>query len=154
MARLKIKRRTQAIDDAREVKLGTTPEGEPIWTTAGENRMTGDDKAALSANLKSHHVEAIIQKNAEGWMQFAAQFIEQMILGLMPKSVYDDYRLLREGRGGRHFARWMEDEGFEFKRDGLTIIVLKRGKVLGKARGHVASSIAIDVMRRLDVMKQ
>lgn len=149
MARLNVKRRTVALDDAKEVALGKLPDGTDVWTTVGEQKMSGDDKLQLAHNLRGQRHAARVADAVEKAEVAMSAFVERVLTGVMPDRVLDSYQgATPEERG--LFNHWMKQAGFTFETNGLRVVVLFRGKVLADAVPvRVPHDIETDVVREL-----
>lgn len=141
-------KRIQQLDDAQEVLITHAADGTPIWTTAGQNRMTGDDKAHLSANLRAQQRQAHVMEQVKKVQAGAAGFLEAVVLGATPQSVLDAYN---QGDVAT-FGQWMQSSGFSFKQDGLTSRAFHNGSEVATFTATVDHRLEQDVlaMLRLD----
>ncbi len=141
------KKRTEAIDDARPVVVMQGANG-PVWIEAGSKKMTGDNKAELSANLRARQRHAEVVRQMKKVQEGAAGFFEAVVLGAAPQAVLDAYK---EGDVGM-FGRWMQGSGFTYKQDGLRSIALHNGTEVASFTARVDARLEADVlaMLRLD----
>lgn len=144
------KKRVRSLDDAKEVLITHRADGTPIWTTVGDNRMTGDNKAELSSNLAAARHQAEVVKTMRYVQESASAFFEAMILQVAPQAVLDDYAAHSAGQSkGSLFLEWFEKSGFGYKQDGLKSVVTYKGRVLSEMTATVDPRLAQDVINML-----
>lgn len=147
MTRLNIRKRVRQLDDAKEVVLGGTKKS-PVWTTAGELAMSGDDKGELSAKLRAHQRHILVHKAVDQVYQTAATFLEKCLLDMAPQNVADSYTG-RIDDSGALFNEWMSKSPFKFVLDGLTARFFYQGREIAKATAQVDAWIREDVINAL-----
>lgn len=124
---LRIKPRTRALDDAKEVVLHSNgTEAGTIHTTAGQLKMNGDENAELSNNLAQARFMGVVTRIAEAIFEEAARFFEATCNPLMPRNITVD-----------NVADWLDKSGLEMKMDGLTCVVSRNGTVLATSTPNV-----------------
>ena len=147
-AALSLTKRTQQLDDAREVLITHTATGQPIWTTAGQNRMTAADKEELSANLAAQRRGAAVQEATKRVLDAASKFLEHSIMELAPPPVMASYTG-ELADDGATFGDWLENSGFAFKQDGLRSVLLHGGKEVASFTAKVNPAIEDSVVQML-----
>lgn len=146
MSNLRLTKRTQSIDDAREIVVGFTGDGTPIWTDAGSKRMTPGDNEALSANLAAQRHASLVQDAMRKVQAAAAMFIEATVVPLMPDAVRESYA----GDDQALFAHWLLSSGLAIRMDGLRCIILHKRQVLAEMSPvRVPAAIHQDVLNAL-----
>ena len=140
-------KRTQQLADAREVLITHAADGTPIWTTAGQNRMTPSNKEELSANLKARQHHNRVFQEAQKVQLGAEGFWEAIILGAAPQSILDAYA----AEDKVTVAKWVLQSGFTFKQDGLTSRVFHKGAEVASFVAKVDPRLEADVLMALKV---
>lgn len=139
-------KRTQQLEDAKEVLVTKAADGTVIWTTAGQNRMTPGNKEELSANLKARQHHNRVVQEARKVQAGAAGFFETIVLGAAPQAVLDSY-----AGDGALFAEWMVGAGFTFKQDGLTSRAFHHGVEMASFTAKVDPRLEAEVLLILKV---
>lgn len=138
-------KRTTRLDDAKEVLVTHAADGTPIWTTVGDKRMSADNKAELSDNLRKRALYnaaiGVMQKVQAG----AAGFFESVVMNAAPPHVLDAYQ---QGDTAP-LAEWLPHSGFTFKQDGLRSIVLHQGSVMADFTATVPAAVEQQVLALL-----
>lgn len=143
------KKRTEQLDDAREVLISQGPNG-PIWTTFGQNKMSSSDKEELSHNLAARRHHALLVEAMHKVQSNAASFLESTLMGVAPEAVLQDYTNALNGEGdGRLFLEWVKDAGFGMEQKGLETIVTLKGEVLATSRTNVHPALESEVLALL-----
>lgn len=147
-ANLAIQKRTEQLDNSKEVLLSHTPDGQPIWTTAGSSKMSAGEKEELSANLAAHRRLAAIKQAAQEVKTAAATFLECVVMNTAPAPVVASYNGDLDDAGAT-FKDWFLHSGFTFKQDELTSIVLHGGKEVARFDAKVDPLLRADVIQML-----
>ncbi len=147
VANIRIKRRTQSIDDDREKLLGYGPLG-PIHTTVGAFNPTGDQKHELSAKLAAKQRYADVQVIKTKVQEAAAGFFEQVITRTAPDAVVADYYTSDQPT---LFLDWLVKSGFRLVCDGFHAIVLRNGEEIARTTAKVPAWCADEVLVALRV---
>lgn len=147
MPNLRLTPRTQQLADAREIVVGHTSDGTPVWTTFGSKRMTPGDNEALSANLAAQRYDGMIRDAMHKVQAAAALFIEAIIVPLMPDAVRESYA---GSDNGELCASWFLSSGLAIRMDGLRCLVLRNGQVLAEmAPVRIPAALEHDVLAAL-----
>src|SRR5687768_142410 len=125
-----MKKRTRQLDDAREVVIGRTADGDPIHTTAGELKLNGEDQDKLQDNVNAQAAVGTAEQAARLHINRTAAFLLKFIHDLAPLNVYVDY--LHNGEHGEYFEAWRYSEGYEFHMDRLYTYIKRNGKVVAE----------------------
>lgn len=156
---LRIKNRVQSIDDGREELIAQGPNG-PIWTTAGERRMTGDDKSELSHNLKAHAHMAAVQQAVQQVFEASAIFAESTIRDLAALHARNDDPDARRAHlslngelddNGAAFLDW--GKRFSFRQEGLTGILLDKGSEVARFTAKIDGRLVPDVLAQIRLIQ-
>lgn len=123
-----LEKRTKRLDDATLVptKLNSLT-GEVIYAEKGGTNgleLTGAQKDELSQNLRDVPRRAFIERLAKEVLEQAHRFFDQEMYQHIPTGVIT--------KGDKAVASWIEEQGFSFKQDGLTSVVLRHGTVVNQ----------------------
>jgi hypothetical protein len=128
-----LEKRTKRLDDATLVPTKLNPlSGEVIYAEKGGTNgleLTGDQKAELAQNLRDVPRRAFIERLAKEVLEQAHRFFDQEMWQHIPTGVIT--------KGDKAVASWMSTEGFSFKQDGLTSIVMRQGKVVNQMTARI-----------------
>lgn len=151
-----MKKRTRQLDDSREILLPKTINGKQVWTTAGDLApLDPGEKSELSSNIKGNAHKSNILKLAQAVLTNASLFIHDTFAKLNPQLVeelntaFDSEALFV---AGHKFDSWVRREGLNWKLDGLTTVITKRGKVLAEMTAKVDERFAREVGRQVRMM--
>jgi len=129
-------KRTQQLDDAKELLLFTTADGTPVWTTASNLKLTKADLEERAAKLKHakqfgriQNVVGSIRKLVNAWLETAMQ-------ELAPPGVDSEQAM----------GDWIVNEGYSFHRDGLTWLVKRQGVVVIELPVELDESVREEVL--------
>ena len=110
-------KRTDRLEQEKEVFLFETPEG-PVWTTAGQLKLSGDEEAEKRDKQKKAIQRGNIQEVVQALRQTVNNLLERLICQIAPMSVLT--------MGEQAVERWMMEENISIRRDELKWVV-KRG---------------------------
>lgn len=144
MARLKLKKRTSQIDNARPVVIKHGPHG-PIWCESGDLTLNGDEKSELSEKLKRVPSKALVEKIGVSVMEQAASFFENELRHHVPS--------LALNAGDDAITQWLSEHDFAFIQDGLTSVVKRHGKVINTMRARIAARFDAPVKAWIESMR-
>lgn len=147
MAHLRIPKRTTQIDRDREVQIGQTADGQPIWTDKGNQSLTLDQKHELSHNLAAQRRYAAIQQILHKVLEAASGFYESIVVRSMPVNVLANYQNSSESPA--LFVDWLVNSGFRHKWEGLTFIVTHSGKEVARTTATVPTWAQLEVIAAL-----
>lgn len=131
-------KRTKRIDNDREVLLFTQADGTPVWTTAGQLRLNGEELEEKRAKLKAARQLGKVQNVVGAIRSLVNAWLESVFEELAPAGVRD--------QGEKAMGEWIVAEGYSFHRDELTWIVKRQGDVVVELPVDIDNSIRDEVL--------
>lgn len=142
-------KRTARLAREEAIVIDRTPDGQPIFTTAGELAMSPEDKANLSLNLAAHNKRVYVEKIVKSVQQQFAQWFEISILNLAPTLVAGAYM----AGDTAQFEAWLTEQPLKCVTDGLTATILRNGEELASTSATVDPLVEHDVLMVLKMDK-
>lgn len=136
MARLSISKRTKQLDDAREVLLKNG-----FHSTVGGMTVQPLHKEQAASNIRATARMGMVRKVVEAVFNGAADFFRQRMIELVPAGLNCDDETA--------FNDWLCTEGYSFRQDGLTSILLRQGKIVVTQTATVNPSIVAEVLAEI-----
>lgn len=131
-------KRTERLDNDRELLLFTQADGTPVWTTAGQLKLTRSDLEERVAKLKTARHFGKLQNVVGSIRSLVNAWLETVFEELAPESVRE--------KGEQAMGEWIVAEGYSFHRDGLTWIVKRQGTVVVELPIDIDASIREEVL--------
>ena len=152
-----MKKRTEQIDDDREVLLPGTINGKQLWKKAGSDKRTPEEADQFSQNLVNHQWRAQIQKMVTKIMTNAQLFAQQATMKLAPAHVVEAVHTMNDpkadwlhvSRAKTTFASWIDETGYAVVQDGLKTLVMVKGKVVAELVAEVGVAFENDVVAEI-----
>ena len=129
-------KRTQQLDDAKELLLFTTADGTPVWTTASNLKLTKADLEERAAKLKHAKQFGRIQNVVGSIRKLVNAWLETVMQELAPPGVDSEQAM----------GDWIVNEGYSFHRDGLTWLVKRQGVVVIELPVELDESVREEVL--------
>ena len=123
--------------------MGHGPLG-PIHTTAGDMKMSEDEKVELGHNLTLQQRKNLVTKLAKGCLETAELFFEAQTYKYVPTGIII--------QGNDKVAEWFQTNGFSFIQDKFTSIVKRRGQVIGRSDFPVKQEYQAEVLEAMEIM--
>lgn len=142
-------KRTARLAREEAIVIDHTPDGQPVFTTAGELAMSPEDKAQLSLNLASHNKRVYVEKIVKAVQEQFAQWFEVSLLNLAPSEVSDDYL----NGDVADFELWLKEQPIKCITDGLTATILRNGAEIASTSATVDPLVEHDVLMMLKMDK-
>lgn len=138
-------KRTQQLDDAKELLLFQTADGQPVWTHAGEMRLTRADLEERAAKLKMARHFGRVQNVVGAIRKLVNAWLDSVFDELAPDGVKSEAQM----------ADWIITEGYSFHRDGLTWVVKRQGVIVIELPVEIDDTIREEVifMMRMEEAK-
>lgn len=131
-----MKKRTEAIDDSKELLLFTQADGSPVWTNVGQLKLTREQLEERAAKLKHARHFGKIQNVVGAIRRLVNAWLESVFEELAPASI----------TGEKSMCEWIIAEGYSFHRDGLTWLVKRQGVVVVELPVQIDASIRDEVI--------
>jgi len=136
MARLNLPKRTKQIEDAREVLLKNG-----FHSTVGGMTVQPLHKEQTTSNLRATARMGLVRRIVEEVHQKAAGFFQQCVEGLLPNLLLD--------KDPRQIEIWLCTNGYTFKQDGLTSVLLKKDRVIVSQTARVDPALEAEVIAEI-----
>lgn len=137
MARnLNITKRTKQIDDAREVLLKNG-----FHSTVGDLKVQPLHKEQAASNIRATGRMGVVRRIVKEVHQKGADFFQSCVSQLLPRRLMD--------KSPEQIESWLCTQGYTFKQDGLTSVLLKQGVVIASQTAQVDSRYVIEVLAEL-----
>lgn len=137
MARnLNITKRTKQIDDAREVLLKNG-----FHSTVGDLKVQPLHKEQAASNIRATARMGTVRRIVEEVQQKGADFFQLCVGELLPR------RLI--GKDLKQIESWLCTEGYVFKQQGLTSVLLRQGEVIASQTAQVDGRYVAEVLAEL-----
>lgn len=110
-------KRTEQLDDAKELLLFTNAAGEPVWTDVGSLKATREQLEERIAKLKHARHFGKIQNVVGAIRKVVNAWLDSVFDELAPDSIATEQQM----------GDWIIANGYSFHRDGLTWVVKRQG---------------------------
>jgi len=131
-----MEKRTEKLDSDKEVLLFTGADGQPVWTTAGQLKLTKADLEERAAKLKHARHFGKIQNIVGSVRKLVNAWLETVMQELAPPSITTEQQM----------ADWIVNEGYSFHRDGLTWLVKRQGVIVIELPIELDDSVRQEVL--------
>ena len=136
MARLNLPKRTKQLDAAREVLLKNG-----FHSTVGDLKVQPLHKEQAASNIRATARMGMVRKVVEAIFDRAADFFRQRMIELVPAGLDCEDEIA--------FNDWLCTEGYSFRQDGLTSVLLRQGKVVVTQTATVDHAIQAEVIAEI-----
>jgi len=131
-----MKKRTQKLDDEREIDLGMELNGRPGFIKAGSLRTTEAEKEEASANILKAKLQSNIDAQIELIYQNAKKFARHILAKIAPQGFWDAMERIETDGGDTEdkltVSSYIDDMGISVIQDGLRTIVKANNRVIAE----------------------
>lgn len=136
-------KRTQKLDDEKEIPLGIELNGKPGFVKAGTLRTTEDEKAETADNIALAAYEGEVKRAVESIAMQAQEIAQQVLANIAPQSFWDAYEAVEQKNSQQLMTDWILENQFQviIDWDRLVVVVKANGKVLLDAEPSVRADL-------------
>lgn len=131
-----VKKRTEALDDSKELLLFTQADGSPVWTDVGSLKTTRADLEERIAKLKLARHFGKIQNVVGAIRRLVNAWLDSVFDELAPDNITTEQQM----------GDWIITEGYSFHRDGLTWVVKRQGVIVIELPVEIDDSVREEVL--------
>lgn len=137
-----MKKRTERLDDEREIDLGMELNGKPGFVKAGSLKVSEADKEEASANIGIEKLNGEVDRACQAIFDEAENLCQQVLARVAPQSFWEAYEKVEECEESRGLVEgWLRENEFCVVVEGLKILVKMKGKVLVEVEAQVPGDI-------------
>jgi len=143
-------KRTQKLDDEREIPLGMELNGKPGFVKAGTLRTTEFDKEKTSSNIMAAKFDAEVEAAVNSFLAQAEEVTQQVLANVAPQSFWNAYEEVEQKDKQKLILDWIVENQFQVIPDweNLKIVIKMGGKVLLDVEATLPAELKSAVIAR------
>ena len=147
-------KRTQKLDDEREISLGMELNGKPGFVKAGTLRTTEADKEQTSSNIMAAKFDAEVEAAVNSFLAQAEEVAQHVLANVAPHSFWEAYEEIEQKDKQKLMLDWIVENQFQviLDWDNLKIVIKMGGKVLLDVEATLPAELKSAVIARGKLM--